>query len=316
MIRAVVPRIARGWLVSVVSLALGACDARQLPVVGARLRQTEEKLAQLQTVTAEKDSLLTETLNATQLMSAINAELDKVRGLNVSGRVTVVRQGERPVPVATLRDSLLSRVRALRIRLDSSDARLGRSGRRLAALAAMQPKLAEQVSQLQASLFDYQSMLEESRGSVATLTTELSGVRSDRDRAVAERRVVEDRLLDAQEEANTTYLIAGTESQLLELGVVVKEGGGRSLLALGRKRGAALAPARSLDPSDFTSWNRMDTAELAGVKAGTRYAVVSRHDARLLLPSPGTDGAVRAPLRITTPESFWSVSKFLILVER
>ncbi len=180
----------------------------------------------------------------------------------------------------------------------------------------MQPKLAEQVSQLQASLSDYQSMLEESRGSVATLTTELSGVRSDRDRAVAERRVVEDRLLDAQEEANTTYLIAGTESQLLELGVVVKEGGGRSLLALGRKRGAALAPARSFDPSDFTSWNRIDTPELAGVKAGTRYAVVSRHDARLLLPSPGTDGAVRAPLRITTPESFWSVSKFLILVER
>ncbi|MDP1858700.1 MAG: hypothetical protein Q8K82_08515, partial [Gemmatimonadaceae bacterium] len=276
----------RAAVMSIVLLAVTACDAHQLPVVGSRLRQAEERLVRLQQVTAEKDSLLAETLNATQLMTAINAELEKVRGLPSSRRATVMLRGERSVPVATVRDSLLSGVRELRVRLDSSEARLTRSGRRLSALAELQPRLAEQVGQLQASLAEYQSMLEESRGNISVLTSELATARSDRDRAAAEKAEVEARLLDVQDEASTVYVLAGTESQLLELGAVVKEGGGRSLLALGRKRGTTLAPSRSLDPSDFTPWNRGDTADLAGVRPGRRYAVVSRHDARLLMPPP------------------------------
>lgn len=310
------PCLVRAAGMAIGSIAMAACDAPQLPVVGSRLRQAEERLVQMQQVTAEKDSLLAETLNATQLMSAINAELAKVQGLPSSGRATVVVKGERAVPVATLRDNMLTRVYELRVRLDSSEARLSRSGRRLSALAEVQPRLAEQVGHLQATLAEYQSMLEESQGNIAVLTTELAAARSDRDRAVAEKAAVEDRLLDAQEEASTVYVLAGTESQLLELGSVVKEGGGRSLLALGRRRGSTLAPARSLDPSDFTPWYSGDTSDLRGVKPGRRYAVVSRHDPRLLVPSPGSDGLVSAPFRITTPESFWSVSKFLILVER
>ncbi len=108
---------------------------------------------------------------------------------------------------------------------------------------------------------------------------------------------------------NTVYYIAGTEQELLDKGVVVKEG--KKFLFFGGKQ---LHPARSLDNSKFTAIDKSVATNIE-LPANHEYKVVSRQDLTFADSTSMKDGKLAGQLHISQPEQFWAGSKYLILVE-
>jgi hypothetical protein len=109
---------------------------------------------------------------------------------------------------------------------------------------------------------------------------------------------------------NTAYYIVGTKDELLERGIIVKEGGARVLFIFG-KAGETLQPARDLDPGQFTPINLTEVREITLPDSTAEYLIASRQDLAYLEVPPveGEKPRVRGSVRIGAPEQFWLPSR-------
>jgi hypothetical protein len=313
--RARAPIVATVMLTVATAAWVTGCD-RGDDAVKRTLDSTRLELERVQRAVAQRDSLMSQVAEATSLVAEIEEELAKVRGLRAGQRRIVVRQGEIPMPVTTYRDSLMSRVRTLRARLNDSEQRLAAMRSRLIDVHVENLALVARFDSLQRILVHYRATIDDQEQEIALLARRVDTLVEEGHRLTFEKSLAEERLVDAEERENTVYVLAGTRAQLLELGVVVEAGGGKRLFGLAGRRPGVLLPSTALDPADFAAASRTSLEPLPGVTPGKRYAVVSTHDASLFDPEPNGDGLVLAPIKIAAPSEFWRASKFLILVER
>ncbi len=119
--------------------------------------------------------------------------------------------------------------------------------------------------EIEAGVIDSQSV------QIAGLTGQLDTARVVNAQLTSDKVALQDTVTNLTSYKNTVYYIAGTEEELLQKGVVVKEG--KKFLFFGGKQ---LHPARSLDPSVFTPMDKT-TATAISLPAG-EYKMVSRQD--------------------------------------
>ncbi|MBS1240979.1 MAG: hypothetical protein H6R40_406, partial [Gemmatimonadetes bacterium] len=112
---------------------------------------------------------------------------------------------------------------------------------------------------------------------------------------------------------NEVYYVIGTRKELVDRGIVTVEGGTRFLIVT--RTGETLVPARVLDPTQFTRADRRTLTEIAMPKADREYRIVSRHDIAYAEAPVLNRGKFKGSLTITSPQQFWSPSKYLIIVE-
>jgi hypothetical protein len=107
------------------------------------------------------------------------------------------------------------------------------------------------------------------------------------------------------------YYVIGTEKELIEKGLIVKEGGANLLIV---KPGRTLQPARVLNPDAFTPIDQREMREIAVPDSSRRYRLVSRQslDAAEVAERNGQD--FKGNLKIADTDKFWGPSRFLILV--
>src|SRR5262249_23818682 len=109
------------------------------------------------------------------------------------------------------------------------------------------------------------------------------------------------------------FYVIGREGDLIDKGIVVKEGGANLLIA---HIGRTLVPARELDQQKFTPIDVRDIHEIVVPDSTRRYQIVSRQsldDADV----PQRDGATfRGNLKIKDNDKFWAPSRYLIIVEK
>lgn len=291
------------WHVALCALVVAGCNGKR--------KELEAALSQTQLAAAERDSLLSEVLETTQMVNELNGELTRVRGLGV----TPVLATERGWRTAASEDRAiaLGKVREVIARLDSAESRLARSEQRVKELSRRDERLATQLAEYRRTLAELretstkqeaelQAIIAEQQRRIAALTATVDTVRR-------QNAVLTDTVAALTEAQNTVYYVAGTKSELLKLGVVANEGS--KFLFFGSKK---LLPARTLAPTAFTRIDRMRDTVLPLPRADRAYRIVSRHDSQLLA-SPSKDGKVRGEIHIVTPPEFWTASKFLILVE-
>jgi len=111
----------------------------------------------------------------------------------------------------------------------------------------------------------------------------------------------------------TAHFVAGSKKELIQQGIIVEEGGTRFLLFT--RTGETLRPAESPDPADFTTIDWTVITEIPLPRSDRRYRMVSAHDIAYLDPATVRSGKIQGTLRILDPRAFWSVSRYLILVE-
>lgn len=271
-------------------------------------RETQQKLAELTQVSAEKDSLLAEVSENARLMSDISAELARVQ------TKASVKPGEERAPVAVTRDSLLAGIKDITTRLQDSEKRLAAAEKRVSSLRG-------QTATLRKTIQDLRTTITNQKETIASLTDQVNSLQVENTRLVAENTTLTERttaLADTvsslSTKENTVYYIVGTKDDLLKQGIVTEEGGSRVLFVFGKK-GKVLVPARDLDRTAFTAIDKRQVTDIPLPDPSKDYHIASRQDLSALENPPQESKFKADALHIADPDRFWANNRFLIIVE-
>jgi hypothetical protein len=259
--------------------------------------QVKARLATLDTVSAQKDSLITALAMQTQTLSDVTAELAKVqaKNLHISGES----------PAAAQRDTMVQKIRYLVTRVSESESQLRASRRQVTKLTHLSDSLR---TTLENTLANLQNTIDTQKEQIAALTAQV-------DTLNMQNVALTDTLNNMSTRENTVYYVIGTRDQLKEKGLIVQEGGARVLWVLW-KTGATWQPARDLDPSAFTAIDRRQVTQIPLPYPAGSYRILSRQDPHYLASPPDADGRLSGTsLNIAAPTEFWRNSKFLIIVQ-
>jgi len=288
---------------AVLSFFLAACGPSS---------EVREQLAQLEAVSAEKDSLLLQVAENARLMSDIAAEIARVQAPR-----TATVGGQEPTPVAITRENLLENIQQLTARLEESEKRLAESEQRIRTLTGAEARIAE----FRKTIQGLQATIENQKQTIAALTEQVNALQEENVRLAAEntqlaaeKSSLEQTLSELEERENTVYYVVGTKDELIQRGLVTEEGGSRVLFIFG-KRGKTLVPSRVLDLTQFTAVDKRVWTDFPLPLPDKEYRIITRQDLSALAEPADEDGKIRGALRIADPDRFWAHQKYLILVE-
>jgi myosin heavy subunit len=296
------------WVGFAAAVVLTACDTARA--------ELEQKVVELQTVSAQKDSLMQEVMSTTQFVSDLSSDLAAVKALNAGKPVAAEASELEGKSPAQMRAQIRERVRDLAERFQQSETRLAQSRARVQNLTGSNAEMQKQLAVYDSTINSLRAVMESQKTEISSLAEQVQGLQSAnvtlaaaRDTLTMQRDQLTSTVSTLTSESNKAYYIVGTESDLVKRGIVQKRGG---FLGIGK----TVTPARSLSESDFTVIDRMRDSSITLPDAAKKYQIVSRQDTRFLAVQPDKDGSLRESLRVASPEQFWASSKFLILIER
>ncbi|HLA89588.1 MAG TPA: hypothetical protein VJL28_04035 [Gemmatimonadaceae bacterium] len=288
-------------------LALVACD-RSRP-------ELEKTLAQVQQISAEKDSLLKDVMQTSQFIAEVNSELARVKSRNV-GKPTVGKAGEMESTLspAEQREAIKTKVKEMTDRLNESESRLAASRKRVADLTSNNAALATQLAAYDSTIAAFRTIIDNQKSEIASLTEQVGVLTGENVQLKAEKvqLTTEKTALSAEKEQltverNTVYYVIGTKDELLKKRLIEQTGG---TLGIGK----AQVPARDLNPAEFTSIDKTKVMEIAFPDADRAYRIITRQDVTALETAPDKGGRIKGGLKIRDAEKFWAASKFLVLI--
>jgi hypothetical protein len=295
-------------IVLAAALSLVACD-RSKP-------ELEKTLAQVQQISAEKDSLLKDVMQTSQFIADVNTELAKVKSRN-AGKPTQGKAGEMESSLSPTqqREAIKARVMELTTRLNESESRLAASRKRVADLAASNTGLTQQLAAYDSTIAAFKKITDNQRAEIAALSEQVNALAGENTQLKTEKvQLVTERASLTEEkdkltvERNTVYYVIGTKDELLKKKVIEQTGG---LLGIGKTQ----VPARELNASDFTSIDKSKISEIAFPAADKSYRIITRQDVTALEAGPDKGGRIKGGLKIKDADRFWGASKYLILIQ-
>jgi len=254
--------------------------------------ETERKLADLEQVNAQKDSLMQEVAISSRLISDVNVELAKVKVRN--NRLRISSES----PITAQNDTLIAKLRYVVARVQETENALNQSRERVKGLTQLSDSLR---AAYDSTVGNLQSVIASQKTTIDLLTDQVSTLS-------AENVALRDSL-------STGYYSVGTRDELKKKGILTEQGGGRVLFVLWRT-GKTLQPARNLDPSLFTPIDTRQVTQIPLPVARGEYRVASLQDLDYIAEERD-DGKYRGTptLTITSPVDFWRNSKFLIIIK-
>jgi len=253
--------------------------------------ETERKLAELEQVNAQKDSLMQEVAISSRLISDVNVELAKARIRN--NRLHVSSES----PITASNDTLIAKLRYVVARVQETENTLNQSRQRIKSLTALSDSLR---ASYDSTVGNLQAVIASQKTTIDLLT--------DRVNALTEENVA------LHDSLATGYYVIGTRDELKKRGILTEQGGGRVLFILWRT-GKTLQPARNLDPSLFTPIDTRKVTQIPLPVAGASYKIASLQDLDYIEEQRDNGKYSGVPaLTITSPSDFWRSSKFLIII--
>jgi hypothetical protein len=293
-------------LIAMLVLAAVGCDRRNA--------ELQKALSESRAAEAQKDSLLTEVLETTQFVSDVNSELAKARS------VAIINAGEDGGPPGAARDreerkATLARIQQVIVRLNESEAKLAVTENRAKTARIRNARLLAQISTYKRTIEDLKAAAEQQRAEneaiIADQRSQIALLAGQVDTLGQERNTLRGSVANLITYKNTVFYAIGTKEELIEKGVVKKEGS--KFLFFG---GTRLEPARNLNESAFTAIDKTQTLSIALPRTDRKYRIVSRQSPTFLSGDVTKDGDVKGVVEIVSPEEFWSPSRYLILVQR
>ncbi|HKG91859.1 MAG TPA: hypothetical protein VKA84_08215 [Gemmatimonadaceae bacterium] len=266
---------------------------------------TAEQLALTTKLSAQKDSLSAVIFEADDFITQIDSQIRTVKGLPKSKRGT--KQLESPIEEQLVRrKETLARVAALVERTKVTAGQLAESRKRekvlkgeIDTLRAANATLRTQLDDEQRKVLELGATIERQSQEIVTLTARVDSI------------ATETRTLGTQH--YRAYYIVGTEKELLQKGVIEREGGANLLVA---RPGRSLTPARALDPSLFTAIDQREVREIQVPDSTRRYRVVSRQSLDNAEVVGRDKASFTGNLHIANTDRFWAPSRYLILVQK
>lgn len=269
--------------------------------------EVERKLADLEAVSAEKDSLLAQVTENSLLLSQIGVELANAQSPATSDDHEVSY---------TDPDLILGNIRDLSARLDESETRLAESQKRIQSLSRDLSGRDTRIADFEKTVADMQTAIDNQRQTIISLTEQIESLQQRNVQLVMNNEDLTRTVDDMTVRQNTAWYIVGTKEELLEKGIVTEEGGSRVLFVFG-KRGKTLVPARDIDVSQL---NRIDITAANMIPLpdpDAEYGIVSLQDLGGIGNMTDEDQRFSGDaLLISDPDRFWSSSRVLVVVKQ
>jgi hypothetical protein len=289
-------------------LTLAACDKSK--------DELELKVAELQVVNAQKDSLIQEVMSTTQFVGDLTADLAAVKALNAGKPVASEASELEGKTPAQMRATVRERVKELATRLTESETRLSQSRARVQALSGSNADMQKQLAVYDSTINSLRVVIESQKTEIAGLSDQVLGLQKSnvslaalRDTLTTQRDQLTSTVSTMTKEENKAYYVIGTQKDLLAKGILAKTGGFLGI-------GTTVTPARGLQAQDFTEIDRMRDSAITLPKADKKYAIVSHQDVKYLAMPPDKHNELTQAVKVASPEQFWASSKFLIVVEK
>ncbi len=253
--------------------------------------ETERKLAELEQVNSQKDSLMQEVAISSRLISDVNVELAKAKIRN--NRLHVSSES----PITAANDTLIAKLRYVVARVGETERALNESRERIKSLTTLSDSLR---STLDTTVGNMQAVIASQKTTIDLLTEQVNTL-------TAENVALRDSL-------STGYYVIGTRAELKKKGILTEQGGGRVLFILWRT-GKTLQPARNLDPTLFTAIDTRKVTSIPLPSSRAQYRIASLQDLEYIAEQRDNNKySGVSSLTITSPVDFWRTSKFLVII--
>jgi len=295
----------RVWLLATAALAAGCSNGRATARADSLQVLASQQGTLAKQLSAQKDSLTQVVLDADQFITKIDSQISTVKGLPKGQK----REGvESPIQDQLIRrKEMMARVNALVVRAKQTASLLAEARKHEAALRGENDQLKGENAQLREQIDRDQKMIADLGETIQRQTATIASLETRVDSLNTEMKSL-------ATVNNRAFYIVGTENELVQKGVIVREGGANLLLA---HPGRTLQPARTLNPELFTAIDTREVKEIQLPDSTKRYQVVSRQsldDCDVKDRDKATfKGGV---LHIADAGKFWSPSRYLILVQR
>jgi myosin heavy subunit len=258
-----------------------------------------------------RKELLEEVMTSTQFVNQINTELAKARAIAAKPTPQLESTAEMS-QVNDQRKAVVAHIAHLVARLDSVQTRLASTRARAAEMGKKDSALVEQVAAYEKSVADLQQAAESQRAQFQSVidsqTVRIASLGKSIDTLNTVRTALVDTVTHLTTEKNTAYYVVGTKEELIKKGILAAEGQKRFVLVGSRN----IAPARELDPANFTKIDRLANRTITLPEG--EYRILSRQNPAYVTPQAQKDGKIAGALTIDQPERFWETSRFLIIV--
>lgn len=266
---------------------------------------TAEQLQLMDQLAAQKDSLTNVVLDADKFISTVDSQISTVKGLPKAKRSSATLESPIEEQLQNRRE-MLERVEALVARAKTTANQLAEARKREAALRGDNDSLRTANEKLMARIEADQQMITELGETITRQTVAITGLQTQVDSLGLEMRSLGANHYRA-------YYVVGTEEELLEKGIIQREGGANLLFV---RLGRTLQPARLLSPEMFTAIDQRDIRDIPLPDSTRRYQIVSRQSLDAAQVAERDRATWRGALHIADANKFWSSSRYLIIVQR
>lgn len=296
------PRALR--LLSAALLVVGAaCD----PAAKRRGDSLQTSLTEAQQLSnqlgSQKDSLTRVVLDADAFLGQMDSAIRTVKGLPKSKRTS----SESPLAdQVAARKEMMDRVNALVARAKATANQLAEAQKKEANLNTENAQLREQQAAQAQKISDDAQMIADLGATIERQRVQVETLQKSLDSLSTEISTLGVRHFRA-------YYVIGTEKELLDKHVIVKEGGANLLIV---RAGRTLQPARVLNAELFNTIDQREAKVIEVPDSTKRYRLVSRQDLDDAEVANRDGNTFKGHLKITKPDEFWAGSRFLILVKQ
>jgi hypothetical protein len=284
-------------------VALVACDksaVRRGDSLATQLTEQQQLSSQL---SAEKDSLVRVVVDADAFLGQMDSAIKTVRGLPRAKRTS----SESPLAdQVAARKEMMERVNALVARAKATANQLAEVQKREADLNTQNAQMREQNMAQAQKIADDAQLIADLGATIERQRTQIVTLEARLDSLSTEISTLGARHFRA-------YYVIGTEKELLDKGIIVKEGGANLLIV---RAGRTLQPARVLNAEMFTAIDQREAKMIEVPDTTKRYRLVSRQDLEGAEVEARDKTTFKGNLKITKPDEFWAASRFLILVKQ
>ncbi len=266
----------------------------------------EDQFAQLEKEVIRKESAFEEVMGLiTEVEDQIGSIVEKenlVQGksqepLNNGKKENIMRE------IAMIDDLIFrsnQNIQTLTDKVKSTDIKLGVFEKRINALQADLTARQTVIGDLKTELI----AKDEALALLVNKTDSLSTTINAKVEVIGQKELEVTQLTALNDELNKSYIAVGTFEDLQAKGVVDKEGGFLGFI------GRSVALQDDADKTQFMELDRRTVSQLK-IEAST-LSLVSNHPSGSYQILPGDDESTKI-LEITDPETFWQISKYLVI---
>lgn len=284
-------------------VAVAACKDK---ATVARVDTLQTKLTEQQRLSnqlaSQKDSLTRVVLDADAFIGQMDSAISTVKGLPRNKR----KPSDPLADQLQARKDMQDRVSALVTRAKQTAAQLVELQKKQAEAESANAQLREQNAALTAKVEQDVLLIADLAAAIERKNAEIVALGVRIDSLGTEMKTLGTRHYKA-------YYVVGTEKELMDKGVVVKEGGTNLLIV---RAGRTLVPARVLNADAFTVIDQREDRTITVPDTTRRYRIVSRQSLDAADVAWRDATSFKGHLKIAKPEEFWAPSRFLILLKQ